>query len=467
LAQGFRLGRAPRRLLAACFLVLLALGLLEGGLRLSGWSIRFSQRLSNPDLDFRPDEFRIVALGESTTAQFWSEGRRAGWVDQLQENLNAAGLGRRFKIVNMAVGGSSTPFLLNDLEAAFPLIKPHAVITMMGINDSNRLEYLNTSSLRIVKLWGWLRGALQPSPEAPSISESDFLRIMEELASGPWAKASRPADLASAPDFVEAVAARHEEHRWVVYERASYFHSNRYNELKGKHRAPMSAGMMDALLESCRRYALRSRELNPLHLRTLMNLIVCSSPYPEKHEEARRGLRLSMDAGAQLHGPIFNKLEAIEAQNDPVFLAALERHGLRHAPARPWIETTRDSYRLLADRLKSRGVVFLAMQYPTGNPDAIRNYFAVNFRDDFERHRDAIHGRFPGLEILPRYSDVLVISNENFNKIITKENFYDYFTDSFGGSFGHTTRAGHALVARNAADFIIAHWAEISARAPR
>lgn len=436
-------------------------------MRLAGWTIRSGQLRSNPGLDYAPDEFRIIALGESTTAQTWVDGRPDSWVDQLQTNLNAAGLGRRFKIVNLAVAGTSTPFLLNDLDDSFQRIKPHAVISMMGINDQNSLEYLRSSPLRIVKLWGWLRSAFDSPQAPPSVSETDMLLINQELLAAPWAKASRREDLAAVSDFVETVAVRHREQRWLVYLWVSHTLHQRYIELWEEKRAPVSQEVMSALLESCRFYARLSHELNPRHMRSLLYLLYCSAPRPDEHEAARRTLKRSLASGAELGGAILSKLDTIGGLRDPSLLLALERHGLRYIPSRSFLQGTQDSYRLLADRLKSRGVPFLAMQYPTGNPDAIRNYFALNPRSDFKSHRDALYGRFPGLKVMPRYADVLVISNENFNDIVTAANFSRYFTDRFAGRFGHMTREGNALVARNAADFIIAHWADISARAPR
>jgi lysophospholipase L1-like esterase len=455
-----------RRLLAASLILLCLLAALEAGLRLSGWVIRSNQTDSNPELDYRPDEFRIVVLGESTSAQFWTAGRPTSWAAQLEKNLNAAGLGRRFKVINLAVGGTSTPFLLRELEASRHWIKPHAVITMMGINDNLGLEYLHASSLRIVKLWGWLRSAISPPPSAPLVDHADFRRLLDEMNSGPWVRARRPADLVFAPDFIEAAARRDERLRWLVYHLAAHGHLARYNQLKEEKDSPQIKKTIDVLLDSCRRYAHLSRGLNPLDPRTLRSIVYCSAPDRRTHAAARRALRSSITAGALLDGPIITTLRRIGGLQDPLFLRELKRHDVRYAPSRSKLELTRDSYRLLADRLKAEGVAFLAMQYPTGNSDAIRNYFASNPRTDYRYHGEALHGHFPGLEVLPRYADVFVLGNENFKEAVAARGYSHYFTDRFAGTFGHMTNAGHALVARNAADFIIAHWPAISVYSP-
>jgi lysophospholipase L1-like esterase len=443
--------------------LLLAVLLLEGLLRLSGWVIQAGQSRSNPRLDFRRDEFRIVALGESTTAQVWSDGRENSWVGQLETLLNEASLGYRIKIINMAVGGTSSPFLVQRLEASLSALKPHAVISMMGINDHMQYEYLHDrglKSLRLIKLGRWTLRAIKthaPSQAfSPEANREKFLKIRKALRTNPpWDGARKPADLKGGQDFIEAVASRHEPKRWLVYQAASGEFYARHDQEKN------SPEFNAALLRSCRHYARRALEIAPLDVVSLRMLLYCTGTDEVERKQTHELLKRSLAAGVVFDETIRTLLPNVGVQLES------ERKGLDLGGVRSWHSVTQGSYRRLADLLRANDVAYLAMQYPTGNPDAIRNYFALHPRFDFESHAESLYAEFENQEILPQYRGVFVIGNENFNNIVTAKNASEYYTDFFirEARFGHTTSKGHALIARNAAQYIIAHWPDILASA--
>ncbi|MBK7892776.1 MAG: SGNH/GDSL hydrolase family protein [Bdellovibrionales bacterium] len=144
--------------------LLLALMLIEGTMRFVGWQL--SQRSDSTNRPFRPsaphdeNEFRIVCLGESTTAPLYVANRNVAWPGALERKLNSLGLGRNFRTITIAKHGTSSPFLLRDLERDIDKIDPHLVISMMGINDLSSLEYFQREdwlgSLRTMKLANWL-----------------------------------------------------------------------------------------------------------------------------------------------------------------------------------------------------------------------------------------------------------------------------------------------------------------------
>lgn len=50
---------------------------------------------------------------------------------------------------------------------------------------------------------------------------------------------------------------------------------------------------------------------------------------------------------------------------------------------------------------------------------------------------------------------VFVDNNSIFRRAVKKKGYAEYFTDMFAGDFGHCTRKGNELLARNIAEVIL------------
>ncbi len=52
--------------------------------------------------------------------------------------------------------------------------------------------------------------------------------------------------------------------------------------------------------------------------------------------------------------------------------------------------------------------------------------------------------------------DIIFVGNEdNFNNALSNASYEEYFVDSYGGTWGHTTIKGNQLIAENVADTIL------------
>ena len=81
--------------------------------------------------------------------------------------------------------------------------------------------------------------------------------------------------------------------------------------------------------------------------------------------------------------------------------------------------------------ITGKGIKFAPMQYPTRPIVELKGYF------DF-------------------YEDVIFISNEeNFEEALANYEYEEIFIDHEAPTFGHTTRLGNEIIARNVADVII------------
>jgi hypothetical protein len=107
---------------------LLSLAVLaEAGLRLSG-ALRLAEqrRLGDAVLQER-NGYRILCLGESTTANQYPA--------LLQQRLDRAGGGSPFSVIDGGVGGVHSSFILSRLKDNLDHYRPDMVVVMMGSND--------------------------------------------------------------------------------------------------------------------------------------------------------------------------------------------------------------------------------------------------------------------------------------------------------------------------------------------
>jgi len=179
-------------------------------------------------------------------------------------------------------------------------------------------------------------------------------------------------------------------------------------------------------------------------------------------------LHLAVSQGLKPDTTLLTLLPGIGGLNDSQMVAILCERGFAIKRDRDYYRATLENYRRLADFAADRGIIYLAMQYPTGKVEALKNLFSLTPKLDYPAFAYSIYAEFPGQKLEPKYRRIIFVDNECFNKFLGPGDYEEYFTDRFTrphGRFGHTTAKGHALIARNAVRAIIENWAEISRRA--
>ncbi len=126
--------------------ILLALLLAEAGLRLGGLFLSLKRDVKDQKQVAAESEYRILCLGESTT---WEQ-----WPPLLERELNSAGTGVQFAVIDKGSVGTYTGVILSKLHGYLDTFNPHMVVVMMGINDGkwiwkNPTAYVDTPSHRI------------------------------------------------------------------------------------------------------------------------------------------------------------------------------------------------------------------------------------------------------------------------------------------------------------------------------
>ena len=104
--------------------------LLEIGLRMGGFIFLFLQEFRNRISIQQKGIYRIMCIGESTTAC-------SDYPHLLQEALNERDMGIRFSVINKGIPAVDTSDIISRLEDNLDQYSPDMIIAMMGINDGN------------------------------------------------------------------------------------------------------------------------------------------------------------------------------------------------------------------------------------------------------------------------------------------------------------------------------------------
>jgi len=163
-----------QKIILIIFGLFLFLILLEVGLCLGRIIFLSLQEYRNRVSIKQRGAYRIMCLGESTTAL----GGKYSYPSQLEEILNQRNLGIKFSVINKGVL-IDTSYILSHLEENLNRYNPDMVITMMGANDGG--EYLPSKgistkqplqffkSLRLYKLARLLWLSIIPKAEEKEI----------------------------------------------------------------------------------------------------------------------------------------------------------------------------------------------------------------------------------------------------------------------------------------------------------
>ena len=110
------------------FGLILSLVLLEVGLRIGGFLYLTLQEYRNIISVLKRGSFRIMCLGESTTAI----GGKDSYPSQLEKILNQRSKKVQFSVFNKAIPGVTTNTLVAQLQKNLKQYNPDMVIVMMG-----------------------------------------------------------------------------------------------------------------------------------------------------------------------------------------------------------------------------------------------------------------------------------------------------------------------------------------------
>ena len=274
--------------------------------------------------------------------------------------------------------------------------------------------------MRTVKLAEWIYRSLaaRGNPPAKEISEEERTRINALLP--PVTEPHSPEAVLRAAKRAEALAAAEGEKDWYVLCRASYIFFDAAFRLSHAP-GPAATDRIRALGLAAFEYAARGIEKNPAYPELSANLAYAATALhdEDRNREAVKMIRAAMAKGLRPDPVLLTLLLGIggAADEDPATISFLREQGLEIKKDRDRFRITAENYRSLAEAARARGMVYLAMQYPTGKTEAVKNIFSRKPVSGYRSFADSLYDDFPGQDILPEYRDIIFIGNENFNKL--------------------------------------------------
>jgi len=431
--------------------IIICLVLLEGGLRLGGFALLFMQDQDNSRSIKQKDAYRILCLGESTTA--------GQYPPFLEKTLNQRGRGAHFSVVDKGRMGTNTPAILSQVETYLNEYHPDMVVAMMGVNDwgdhipfeaptaSKGMSFIR--SFRTYKLTRllWLHllnkgkelGFFKPK-EAIGINPKndnsclEIGRIYREQG-----KFSQAED-----SFKEAIEFNPEND-------SAYFELGRL--FRDQNKYPQAE---DAFKKAI--------EINPKNGKAYFRLgwlYRDQSRFPQSEDAFKKAIEINpkndmaylglgrlyrdQDKTSQAQDA-FEEGVKINPENDRLLgtmSAFYEKTGkpelakeyakkVDRVRLEYFIPTTANNFRRLKEILDQRGIRLVCVQYPMRDVQPLKEIFWGD-----------------------RRGIVFVDNEKTFKELVTKYGARMYFQDMFGGDFGHCTQKGNQLLAENIATAIL------------
>jgi len=455
--------------------VFLGLAILEIFLRICGLIFVSSQEFSNRRSMKQKDTYKIVCLGESTTAFFRTEP----YPPLLEEILNNANVGTRFSVINKGAVSAGTPDIMYGLKDNLDLYKPDMVIVMMGINDCGYLSY------KVIPSFGpeFFLGHLRTYNFFKLIWQGFINRLKEIKKSQSLKQGSRI--------FPEQL-------RKYVMEK------NRLNGISPSEKNQLVAGENNSFVqqgvgylergdvsraEDCFKRAIISSPKDSRAYRNLGWLYIGQG----RHEEAEIKFREAIQLSPGVSESHFGLGLACKGQNksrfpevEVAFKKAIELNPANYSVYRELGNTyiLQGKYQQAADLFKEfrirnpRNVQIyqdlVQLNEAQGQSDkaaalgqdcfrrvTVKNYLRMKEILD-ERKIKLVCVQYPMREAAPLreiFKDkkgIVFVDNEKvFKDAVNNSNYSEYFIDRMFYDFGHCTKKGNWLLAKNIAGVIL------------
>lgn len=433
----------------------LAAGLLvETGMRLSGFVLRFYQSIKNHQALQETGAYRILCIGESTT---FSGTLEHSYPYQLEKILNQRNLGVKFRVINEGILGVTSSVILSNLNENLNKYSPDIVITMIGINDG-RNDVMKEPSENIKD--NWFISAVKPlkvyqlmnhiwlharSKYYEEEEEHDFSGLDPHMTKL----------MEQAYDYMDKLEFDEAE---IILKKAMKInpdYSPIYSSLGGIY---SYYAEMDLAVS----YLKKALELDPRN-EEAYSLLSMRYFYAMKYSLAEEVV-LAMIQNIPDSDEAYEKLAQIYFKQkeygklEQVLQTAEQKFPDSYIFSKMWA-----SYYLLQGKVEEAEEKFVK----AAELDA--KYLSPLTVDNYRRIKDIILGRgiklvsvqypmrklAPLVRMLGEDGGVVFVDNEKIFKDALSQGAYEqYFVDNFAGDFGHLSTDGIKLIAGNIADAI-------------
>ena len=425
---------------------------LEVAMRLTGWAIVEKQSFDNKAPDFSdPKEIRIVTLGESTTAQIYSEGFLDSWPRQLQNELNKKFPEAHFKIFNLAIPSVNTSQILRSFVEKYNDIRPHLVISMMGINDTSYVDIAEPSALhglRVIKLASHIQ---------------DALKNKSNLQCGRFENQAEISRVVS--QYIEKRSASFDEIHTQYLEKfkdnETYLDMfiglelySQYGKIMLQCQGECLQYREKIIAESFKylQKTLKKCPADPMALKIF--LFVCNRII-EMRSTGAKAIAGALKAGyvpdEETLGHIMTFVD-VSNPDDVIYQYSQKRSYLVKS-GRPY-EITKKNYQRLVDFINLKNLRLVMMSYPTTRVESVMNVLNSKLKESYFTFQESMYDDRLNKDVIAnQHQNIYFVSNENFTDFVKQTSFKNYFIDNFCSpakcKFGHTTTRGHSLIAKN------------------
>jgi tetratricopeptide (TPR) repeat protein len=387
--------------------------LLEIGIRLGGLILLYRQEYRNAQAIKQNGVYRIMCLGESTTA-----GQYPG---PLEDILNKRNVGIRFSVIDKGIVGINTVVILSQLQQNLDTYKPNMVIVMAGNNDMGIKYYKGIPEVNATVFRHW---------RIYRLMRLLYMRIIKKLKK---------------QDIYGLALLKPENDN-------NYLKLGRLYQTQGKY--PQAEELFKKAIE-----------LSPKNddaYSGLGHLYQTQGKYPQAEELFKKAIELNPGNNFAYIGlgwiyrvqgeyskaeELFKKIISLYPENYRAYGAMsvlyeemgepeLAKGYTGNAANGPRLgyynPVTVNSYRKFKEILSRRGIRLVCVQYPMRSLGPLRKIFENDEKG------------------------VIFVDNERvFKEAVKKEGFGELFLDMSGGDFGHCTKKGNALLAENIANVIL------------
>jgi len=462
--------------------------LIEIGLRLSGFVVLTMQEWQNTRALEDKKAYRILCVGESTTAGSYNS--TDSYPRELEKILNLIQNKITFKVINRGIWATDTAGILTRLETDIEKYQPDMVVVMMGINDGknyiipyskpggrNLLDQL--SRFQVYKLGRLLWLSIHATSNEKryrnlKIEQDTNINITTKKDLKPFEKDtetenSNNTNFSREQDYIELgdEYKRQGEFQKAIemYQRALMV--NPYNarilaeqgwiftELK-------EFGKADKAFQ-------QALEIDPGN-DNASNGVGWRYYYKGQFAKAENIFNKAIQKARQANKD-YTKLSCFASLADIYYLqGALGKVQEMYQQVIAKNPLDDIFYGRTAQLYLELGRTELASEYFKKANDIRNKRINKKTMENYQKLRNLVIKkeirlvcvqypvrRVESLKImLEPYRDIIFVDNEKiFKDAIKKDGYYEYFCDFFGGDFGHCVKKGNALLAKNIADVIL------------
>ncbi len=390
--------------------------------RIIGFILNYPSLKNNLIQSTDSGKIKILALGESTTADSFAKGINKSWPIQLETLLNQKGL--KARVYNEGVSGTNSAFILSRIDSLLQKYHPDIVISMVGVNDALGVPFyysedaasssinLFFTNLRLFKLYKWTKNSLLDWRYSKTLNGET---LPDELDK--WTKAQTDFARTNGLSKTESMFAKSIHDRNTLSLALMRTGVNLIGNMEPENSSKLSFSFFK-----------RAYEIYPnnyFNLFWILRESITVDPNYCQHVS-----REATAFGTNLpDGILFMMAKCLADDNHSGFLSLLKSRNLNFG--KNITNYTSYHYFHIHKKIIASGAKHLAMQYPTLPISQLK-------------------------QLLPDDQNIIYIeNNDNFRLALKTKEYNEVFEDNFAGMWGHATAFGNYLIAKNLENHIL------------